>query len=125
MSIKRSLCEIQDNLKWFKPNDKHCSLKPTKLYKRSILKLWTKSKRILDAKRKLDNVSWSKMYLKVKSEIKDLRKGSIGVLQCRNSNAALSKVFDLALNLAVHFGQANLVEFSLCINELFKLVPVS
>jgi len=53
--IKRSLCEIRDNLKWFKPNNKHHSPKPTKLYEGSILKLWNEFKRILDAKRKLDN----------------------------------------------------------------------
>ena len=82
--IEESLCEIRDNLRWFKPNDKHRSLKPTKLYAGSILKLWNEFKRIIDAKRKLDNVSWSKMYLKVKSEIKDLRKGSIGVSTLEN-----------------------------------------
>jgi len=82
--IEESLCEIRDNLRWFKPNDKHRSLKPTKLYAGSVLKLWNEFKQIIDAKRKLDNVSWSKMYLKVKSEIEDLRKGSIGVSTLEN-----------------------------------------
>jgi len=49
----------------------------------------------------------------------------VKVLQGRNSNADLPKVFNLALNLAVHFGQANIVGLSLCINELFKLIPES
>ncbi|CAG8484141.1 4296_t:CDS:10 [Ambispora leptoticha] len=37
------------------------SPKPTKLYAGGVLKLWNEFKRILDAKRKLDNVSWSKI----------------------------------------------------------------
>ena len=82
--IKRSLCEIRDNLKWCKPNNKHRSPKPTKLYEGSILKLWNEFKRILDAKRKLDNISQSKMYRKIKSEIEDLGKGSIGVSTVEN-----------------------------------------
>ena len=41
----------------------------------------------------------------------------------RREEQALSKVFGLALNLAVHFGEAN-VEFSLCIKELLNSFQV-
>ena len=51
--IEGSLCKI---LKWFKPNNKHCSPKPTK----------------------------SKIYRKVKSEIEDLGQGSIGTSTAKN-----------------------------------------
>jgi hypothetical protein len=67
----KSLCEIRDNFKWFKPNNKHCSPKPTKSYKGDVLPLWNEFKQLFDAKRKLD-ISLSEMCCKIKSKIEDL-----------------------------------------------------
>ena len=52
-----------------------------------------------------------------------IRSTLVEVLQRKGSDGTLSKIFDLALNLAVHFGQATFFQFSLCIKKLFKLVP--
>jgi hypothetical protein len=76
MLLKKSLCEIRNNHKWF--------LKPTKLYEGDVLTLWNEFKQLFDAKRKLDNSSLSEMYCKIKSEINDLGKGTIGVSTLEN-----------------------------------------
>jgi hypothetical protein len=49
--IEGSLCKIQDNLKWFKPNDKHRSLNPIKSYE-DVLTFWNEFKKFFDAKKK-------------------------------------------------------------------------
>jgi hypothetical protein len=82
--IERSLCEIQDNLKWFKSNDKHRSPNPIKSYEGDVPTLWNEFKKLVDAKRKTNDVSLSKMYRNIKSEIEDLGKGSIGTSTLEN-----------------------------------------
>jgi hypothetical protein len=82
--IEGSLCEIQDNLKWFKPNNKHRSPKPTKPYEGDVLALWNEFKKLFDAKRKLNDSSLSEMYCKVKGEIDNLEKGTIGTSTLEN-----------------------------------------
>jgi len=81
--IEKSFCEIRDNFKWFKPNNKHCSPKPTKSYKGDVLPLWNEFKQLFDAKRKLD-ISLSEICCKIKSKIEDFGKGIVGTSTLEN-----------------------------------------
>jgi hypothetical protein len=79
--IEESLHEICNNRNWVRPHRKYRrsnSPKPTKSYDGDVLTLGNEFKQLFDAKRKLNESSLSEMYCKIKSEIKDLGKCSIG-----------------------------------------------
>ena len=83
----KSVCKIRDNLKWFKPHNNHRKSsrpKPTKSYDGDVLTLWNEFKKLFNAKRKLDGISLSAMYCKIKSEIYDLGKGINSEEDCEN-----------------------------------------
>ena len=79
------LNDINENLREIHNNyQKSSPPKPTKSYDGDVLALWNKFAHLFDAKRKTDDVSLSKMYCKLKSEIEDLGKGSIGTSTLEN-----------------------------------------
>ena len=71
--IEENLREIQKNCK---PFDQSSSLKLIKHYEGNTSILWNEFKQFFDAERK--DISMSRMYRKVKSEIEDLGTGTIG-----------------------------------------------
>jgi hypothetical protein len=79
--INENLRETHNNCNWIRPRNDHQKSsppKPTKSYDGDVLTLWNKFAHLFDAKRKTDDVSLSKIYRKLKSEIEDLGQGSIG-----------------------------------------------
>ena len=85
--IEESLHEIHNNYNWVRPHSKYQSSnspKPVESYEGDILTLWNEFKKLFDAKRKLHNSSLSEMYCKIKSEIENLRKGTIGTSTLEN-----------------------------------------
>jgi len=75
--LDENLCEIRSNCNWVRPHNNHQKSSPpksTKSYDGDVLTLWNKFAHLFDAKRKTDDVSLSKMYRKLKSEIEDLGK---------------------------------------------------
>ena len=85
--INENLCEIHNNCNWVRPRNDHQKSsppKPTKSYDGDVLTLWNKFAHLFDAKRRTNDVSLSKMYHKLKREIEDLGKGSIGTSTLEN-----------------------------------------
>ena len=85
--IEESVHEIRNNCNWVRPHRKYRrsnSPKPVESYEGDVLTLWNEFKNLFDAKRKLNESSLSEMYCKIKSEIEDLGKGTIGTSTLEN-----------------------------------------
>jgi hypothetical protein len=81
--IEKSVCEIQNCISSHKSRASR-SVKATKSYDENVLSLWNEFKQLFDTKKKLGNSSLSEMYCKIKGEIEDLGKGTIGTATLEN-----------------------------------------
>jgi len=85
--INENLREIHNNCNWVRPRNNHQKSsppKPTKSYDGDVLTHWNEFKKLVDAKRKLNDSSLSKMYRKIKGEIDNLEKSTIGTSTLEN-----------------------------------------